>query len=258
MSSQLTSTQPRPHAPSGQQHINWEPYPGQDVDAAVKGYLDPSKFAFVRRNKDDKSEIQVKMFGKEHMKNFDFNSAKDIKLLNNWRRQFYRRQCGNIQEPRHLWTVLDHDELKVIVQAAADAKEGFDWKKIANELNMKLEGVHQPKGSKLAQSIVKPKKGAPPNKKLQLTKSTVSTRHRVGSSRTAIGCMNQASKFVEIKEILDRANGFEIVASSEDSDYGEASGGGNHGPRDVENDDENYEADDDNKADGADEGNGGD
>jgi hypothetical protein len=180
------------------------------------GYSDPSKFTIVRRNKDDHTDIQVKLYGKEHIKTFNFNNPTKVSKLNAWRRQYVRRQCGNIQQSRHPWTIRDHDELQSLVEAAVNSGEVINWNKIASDLNTTLEGVHQPAGSPLAQSIVVGKKGSHP-KKFQLTASTVSRRHRLGSLRTAIGCSNQAKKFPKIREIL-RLAGALPEATESDSD----------------------------------------
>lgn len=145
----------------GRANVKWRFVEGTDIENAVLGQPDPSKFYFTRYNVDNPMEVDLRQF--PGIAGFDWNDPKDIKKLNKARAQNRKRTHGNIAETRVPWTQMEKACLVEEVEEAINAgfnRKTIEWDDIAARLKSRFEGVLQKKGSKLAPGVERePKNG---------------------------------------------------------------------------------------------------
>lgn len=76
----------------------------------------------------------------------DWNDAKSLHALNNWRNQVIRRNIGKAYDNRDFWTVQEQKIITELVRSYLNAKKDIDWAQIANDYNSSIENIEQARG----------------------------------------------------------------------------------------------------------------
>jgi hypothetical protein len=181
---------------------DWEFVAGTDLDDAVLGQPDPSKFFLVRQNASNQSEKDIRQY--PALADMDWNDPEHIASLNRARRQIRNRTSGKIAEARLPWTQKEKDILKHLLQDAINKgqkRTTINWEAIAAGLSQHLEGVVQKEGEPIAKCTkVVGGVEVPPRSKKDLKLKT----ERVGSQhRTARAIQNQSEKYGDIWLMLE-------------------------------------------------------
>jgi hypothetical protein len=180
---------------------DWEFVEGTNLDDAVLGQPDPSKYFLVRQmhSKPDKKDVR-QYPGWENM---DWNDPDHIAALNRARRQIRMRTSGAIAEPRLPWTQLEKDVLKQLIQDAINAgqkRTTIDWDAISTGMSRHFEGLIQKEGEPLARmtEVVNGVEKEPKRK----TPLKLKTERKGAQHRGPRAVQNQAEKYGDIALII--------------------------------------------------------
>ncbi|KAF7876662.1 hypothetical protein EAF04_001747 [Stromatinia cepivora] len=77
----------------------------------------------------------------------DWNSAKSVHALNNWRSQLIRRAIGKAYDNNEFWTVQEQQILTVLIRDYLDGEKDIDWVQIARDYNSLVKNIAQEKGA---------------------------------------------------------------------------------------------------------------
>ncbi|KAF7918753.1 uncharacterized protein EAE97_011848 [Botrytis byssoidea] len=77
----------------------------------------------------------------------DWNDAKSLHALNNWRNQVIRRNIGKVYDNGNFWTVQEQKILTELVRSHLDSEKDIDWAQIASDYNSSIENIEQNKGT---------------------------------------------------------------------------------------------------------------
>ncbi|KAF5876405.1 uncharacterized protein Bfra_002809 [Botrytis fragariae] len=142
------------HAPKGKRGTRCIDDGTIDRSPAILGKPDPSKLVvrFKTEEIDDCSnkliqgDVEFQYEDDSKGVRVNWNDAKSLHALNNWRNQVIRRNIGKVYDNNDFWTVQEQKILTELVRDYLNAKKDIDWTQIADDYNSSIENIEQDKG----------------------------------------------------------------------------------------------------------------
>ncbi|CAD6443100.1 76a1449b-6009-4ed4-a5c4-92b6300443d1 [Sclerotinia trifoliorum] len=143
------------HAPKGKRGARYIDDGTTDRSPAVLGKPDNSKLVirFKTEETDEytnevvESDVRFEYSDDAKGVQVDWNSAKSIHALNNWRSQLTRRAIGKAYDNKEFWTVQEQQILTALIRDYLDGGKDIDWMQIAREYNSLVRNIEQEKGT---------------------------------------------------------------------------------------------------------------
>ncbi|KAJ8063921.1 hypothetical protein OCU04_007771 [Sclerotinia nivalis] len=143
------------HAPKGKRGTRYVDDGTTDRSPAVLGKPDPSKLviSFKTEETDEytnevvEGDIRFEYNDDAKGVQVDWNSAKSVHALNNWRSQLIRRAIGKAYDNREFWTVQEQQILTNLIRDYLDGEKDIDWMQIARDYNLLVKNIEQEKGA---------------------------------------------------------------------------------------------------------------
>ncbi|APA14082.1 predicted protein [Sclerotinia sclerotiorum 1980 UF-70] len=143
------------HAPKGKRGARYIDDGTTDRSPAVLGKPDTSKLVISFKTEETNEytnevvEGDVRFEYSDDAKGVqvDWNSAKSIHAVNNWRSQLIRRAIGKAYDNKEFWTVQEQQILTNLIRDYLDGEKDIDWMQISREYNSLIRNIEQEKGT---------------------------------------------------------------------------------------------------------------